>query len=98
MKAPIVVLPKNTADGYAIQALARGEASPAAQQRALKCIIEEFCGTYDMTFDPDSDRNSTFAEGRRSVGRGIVNTISANLAKVKAAEKIIAKKKGRKNG
>ena len=42
------------------------------QQRAYKCIVQELCGTYEMTFDPESPRQSDFNEGRRHIGRCLV--------------------------
>lgn len=56
----------------AVQALARGDASPHQQQEALRWIIEQAAGTYDLSFTPDSDRGTSFAEGRRFVGLQIV--------------------------
>ena len=100
-RPPAVWLPSNLADAYAIKALARGEAGDIEQKRALKCIVEELAGTYAMTFDPESDRQTAFAEGRRSVGRAIVGIINTNLAAVKAADERIAARrvtKGRKDG
>lgn len=76
-------IPDEVADAYAIQALVRGEANEHQQIRAFKCIVEELCGTYDMTFDPDSPRVSDFNEGKRHVGRALVGLTSLNLGKLK---------------
>ena len=92
-KPPIVLLPKDPKDIYALQALYRGEAPPDQQIRALKCIIEELAGADDMTFDPDNDRNTCFAEGRRSVGRAIRITCTTSVEKIMAAERRIAARK-----
>ena len=51
-----------------MQALQTGTATADQQQRALKWIIEKVCGTYDLTYFPESARNSDFAEGKRFVG------------------------------
>ena len=100
----ISFLPKDIADSYAIQALFKGAANEAQQLRAIKCLVEEICGTYGMTFDPESDRNTSFNEGKRHVGRVLVGIANISLGVVKAAEekiekrKVIIKTKGRPNG
>ena len=93
LRPPVVWLPRELADAWAIQALARGEADETAQKRALRCIVEEISGTYAMTYDPASDRQTCFAEGRRSVGRTIVGLINLNLSAVKEADERIAKRR-----
>ena len=105
MKKPVAVwLPKDIADGYAIQAWSRGDADPAAQLRAFRCIVEEIAGTYAMSFDAESDRQTSFAEGRRHVGRVIVGIAKLNLGAIQEAEQRIAARKtptirkGRPNG
>ena len=86
-------LPRKRSDAAAIQALSRGTANDGQQRLALKCIIEELCGTYDMTYDPEG--HTAFNEGRRSVGRALVGTIQTSLASIVDAEKRL-KAKGRK--
>lgn len=66
-------------DVGAIQALQRGDAPAHQQQRALKFIIETLCGAYDLSYRPGSDRDTTFAEGRRFVGLQIVKLLHLNL-------------------
>lgn len=71
------------ADAGALQAMARGEADAAAQQRALRWIVEQACGTYDLSWRPEQfggDRSTSFAEGRRFVGLEIVKLTKLNLA------------------
>mgnify|MGYP001604612208 CR=1 FL=1 len=87
-----MILPKDIADNYAIQALFRGQANEAQQLRAVKCLIEEICGTYGMTFDPESARQSDFNEGKRHVGRVLVGIANISLGVVKAAEEKIEKR------
>ena len=67
----------------AIQQLERGEASPDMQKRALAWIIAT-SGTYDMSYWPDSDRNTCFAEGKRYVGNTIVKMLKLNPSKVRS--------------
>lgn len=59
-------------DVRAIQAVAQGNASEAEQQRALKWIIEQACGTYDEPFRPNDQDTVNYMLGRRSVGLAIV--------------------------
>ena len=63
-----------------IQALARGDAAPETQRAALDWIINSVCATYDLSYRPTSDRDTTFAEGRRFVGLQLVKMIKLNIA------------------
>ncbi len=98
----LVFLPDEKADAYAIQAWSAGVATEDQQKRAFNCIVRELSGTYDMSFDPDSSRVSDFNEGKRHVGRALVNLINANLtvlyaeANKKAAVKTIQVDRKRK--
>lgn len=56
----------------AVKALAAGNANEGQQQRALDWIVRTLCGTYDLTYRPDSERDSVFAEGKRFVGLQLV--------------------------
>ena len=67
----------------AIQALASGSASPHQQQEALRWIIEQASATYDLSFSPESDRATSFAEGRRFVGLQIVKMTKLNKEALK---------------
>jgi len=59
----------------ALKALQSGTANAAQQQRALKWVIEALCGTYDLSFRPDCERATSFAEGKRFVGMQIVKQL-----------------------
>ena len=85
-----VVLPEDDLDTYAIQALFKGEASPEQQVRAMKCVIHEICGAYNMTFDPESQRWSDFNEGKRHVGRTLVNISTINVGVIKQNAKVLS--------
>lgn len=63
------------ADINAIKGLVAGTASPEQQQRAIKWIIENACATYELSYRPTSDRDTSFAEGRRFVGLEIVKLL-----------------------
>lgn len=86
-KAPPQIEPPHyeNADVGAIQALARGDASPEAQRRALDWIINAASATYDQSFHPDNARLTDFAEGRRFVGNQIVKLTKLNLSKLQRA-------------
>lgn len=70
-------------DAAAIQALARGDAAPEQQKRALTWFIEKAAGTYEPSYRANSARDSDFAEGRRHVGLQAVKLLVLNLAKLK---------------
>lgn len=66
------------ADATALKALQAGTADADQQQRALGWILNEGCRIKDVTFQPDSDRTSAFAEGRRFVGLQIAKLLSVS--------------------
>lgn len=74
------------ADVAAIQALVRGDATADQQRRAVDYIINDIAGTYDMSYRPDSERDSVFAEGKRFVGLQIVTKLKINLAAIRQAK------------
>lgn len=66
----------------ALQAMQRGAASLGQQQQLLEWLIKECCRTYDLSFRPggaDGERDTSFAEGRRSVGLQLVNMLNVKL-------------------
>lgn len=69
-------------DVTALQLLAAGECPPDLQKRALDWIIGA-AGTYDLSFHPESDRATAFAEGKRSVGLQIVKLLKLDRSKLK---------------
>lgn len=56
----------------AAQALQRGEATPEQQRQFMRWLVNQACATYDISFQPEGDRETAFAEGRRFVGLQIV--------------------------
>jgi hypothetical protein len=61
----------DSADIFAVQALAKGIANEGQQQRAFDYILRVLCETDRMTFWPgaeDGRRATDFAEGKRWVG------------------------------
>jgi hypothetical protein len=75
------------ADIMAIKGLAAGTASADQQQRAIKWIIENACATYDLSYRPTSDRDTSFAEGRRFVGLEIVKALKLDISKLQRKDK-----------
>lgn len=75
----------DNADAGSLQALARGDADEHAQRRALKFIVEELAGTYEVSYRPgvDGERDTAFHEGRRYVGLNIVKLVKINLSQLR---------------
>lgn len=84
MKKSVAIQPWHPApyeepDTYAIKALAAGVANEGQQKRVLDWIVKTLCGTYDVSYRPDSDRDTAFAEGKRFVGLQLVKQINLVL-------------------
>ncbi len=75
--------PYEIADLTAVKALAAGTADAQQQKRALDWILIQVCGTYEMSYRPESDRDTAFAEGRRFVGLQIVKALHINTANLR---------------
>lgn len=78
-------LPAKYTPGHvlAIQRLAEGKATEDEQIMAFRWIVEQAAGTYDMSYRPDSERDSVFAEGRRFAGLQIVKLLHINSLAMK---------------
>lgn len=76
------------ADAAAIQALLRGDATSDQQLRAIKYIVNDIAGTYDLSYRSGEDgrRDTDFAEGKRHVGLQIVKLSKLNLAALRQAK------------
>lgn len=72
------------ADVAAVQALAKGSATPDQQKRALKWIINVGARTYDLSYRPGEGgrRDTDFAEGRRSLGLQLVMFVNMKLGMI----------------
>lgn len=70
-------------DIFAIQALVKGEANADQQKRALSWIINECCKTYDMSYRPDNQTDTVFAEGKRYVGNEIIRMTKMKVGTLK---------------
>lgn len=79
------------ADAGALKALAAGVANEGQQKRALKYIVETLAGAYEETFFADSERSTSYAQGKRHVGMQIVKLLKLpsgvfEREKIKAAQ------------
>lgn len=70
------------ADASAVQAMARGEASPDQQRRVLELVINKLTGNYDLSYRPDSERDTCFAEGKRFVGLQLVKLANISVTEL----------------
>ena len=84
-KTSVFPSPAGINDVAAIQAIARGDADPEQQKKALNFIIKEVCGTYNASYRQGEDgrRDTDFLEGRRSVGLTLVSTCLINIKQMK---------------
>lgn len=84
----------------AVRALARGQANPDQQTRALGFIIDRVARTDEASFALDKDggeRATAFAEGRRSVGLALRTIIALKEPQVSGvAEQTTGRKRPRK--
>lgn len=83
-KAPAQLQPPDyePADAYAFQALARGDASPELQKRALRWLIEKAAASYDLSFSHENHSLTDFAEGRRFVGLQVIKLLQIDTNKL----------------
>lgn len=72
---------RSKADIVAFRAVHSGEATPEQQRRALNVLLEDICRVYDVSFRPEGDRDTCFAEGRRFVGLQVIKLLNAPLPK-----------------
>ena len=86
---PWMPAPYEVADVTAVQAIARGDADEHQQKRFYRWLLAELCRVNDLSFRPDSQRASDFAEGKRFVGLQVMKLFSLNAG-------ALAKKEGQK--
>ena len=82
---PVQVADYVAADIAAVQAVARGDATPEMQIRALRWIVEAVADTYGLSFRVDPYATA-FAEGKRHVGLQIVKATRLNISALRAVE------------
>ena len=87
--APWKPAPYEIADASAIQALARGDANPDQQRRALDWIIYGACRLRDEAYRPgdlSGERDTAFALGQQNVGRQIAKLRTINIGVLRRNE------------
>ena len=70
-------------DAHAVQAVMYGRASEDQQKRAMLFIVNQICGTYDLSYRPASDRDTVFAEGKRFVGLQLIKFAKLNISRLR---------------
>lgn len=73
-------------DAYALQAVMQGRASEDQQRRAMQFVVNDLCGTYDLSYRPTSDRDTVFAEGKRFVGLQLIKFAKLNIARLRGTQ------------
>ena len=66
----------------AFQALAEGNAEPHQQRIAMAYLLSTLCGVQDLSYRPESERETIFSEGRRFVGANILKFLQLNTGKI----------------
>lgn len=74
--------PFNKDAAYALQAMARGEASDKQQKFVLRWLIEAVCQTYDEPFMPGHADVTQYRLGKRGVGLAMVKHLNLSPAKL----------------
>ena len=60
------------ADAAAIRDMINGEANAEQQKRGMAWIVKTLCGTHDMVYRPEGDRDTVFAAAKQFVGQQIL--------------------------
>jgi len=71
-RAPWMPAPHTDKEIRMAKAMVAGEASAEQQKDFLRFIIEVVCGYNDMSYRPESERDTCFAEGKRHVATTLV--------------------------
>ena len=71
------------ADAMALKALHEGTADADQQRRALQWIVHAAARINRTSFDPDSQRGTDFAEGRRFLGLQIMRLVTTPVEDLK---------------
>lgn len=70
----------------AVKAVQRGEATEEQQRLAWFFITETLCETYGLSFRPDSERHTIFAEGKRFVGLQLIKLSKTSPSKLRSKD------------
>ena len=91
--APYLPAPLNTTIVYAVKGLVGGEATPEQQGALVNWLLFEVCRKDDLSFRPDSERDTAFAEGKRFVALQFLrafNMTPSQIATMRATENAAA--------
>lgn len=66
----------------AFQMVHEGKGSPGQQQMVIDYVINEICRTYDMSYFPDNQRDTDFAEGKRFVGNEVIKLLKLKVGRL----------------
>jgi hypothetical protein len=66
----------------AVQAVAEGKANQGQQMLAFDWIMNSLCGYYDLSYRPSSDRDTSFAEGKRFVAAQLVKMTRMKIGRL----------------
>lgn len=77
---------KNLPFVYALKALHEGKATDEQQKLILK-EMTNLTGYYDLSYRPDSDRNTAFAEGKRFIGAQIAKMVNLSPSLIEQSKK-----------
>lgn len=87
--APYLSARLSTEIAYAVKGLVGGAAIPAQQTAFVNWLLFEVCRKDDLAYRPDSDRDTSFAEGKRYVAIQFLrafNMTADQLAEMRATE------------
>lgn len=85
---PYFHAPYDVADAAAIQAVTEGRGTEDQQKRAMKWIVDVASATYGLSFIPQEQDSTAFAEGRRFVGLQIIKLYKLNLRAIKEKKNV----------
>lgn len=95
IKAPEPYLPYPWASNipfvYALKAMNEGAASETQQKLVLRELLN-LSGYYDLSYRPDSDRDTAFAEGKRFVGAQVVKMVNLPADVIEKAKQAKSRK------
>jgi hypothetical protein len=83
IKAPWEPIEFGKLEAASIQAVATGTASERQQKRAMQWIVHNLCEINGLSYRPNNDSDTTFAEGKRFVGLQLSKIINTNIDTLK---------------
>ncbi len=93
---PLKVPDYTEADLHAVRAWVNGHATEDQQKRSAVFVVEKISRIYEVSFHPDNERLTAFAEGMRRVGQIIVylaNDAPTETSAAKIASRMMGVKK-----